>query len=97
MEYQEIVKLVRKKQNIVFSQLEVLLGNATEDEVNYLYAQAREVVNEIYGKQVFKRGLIEFTNYCKKDCFYCGIRRSNSCVDRYRLDKEKILSCCEKG
>ena len=97
VKYQEIVKQVREKQNIELSQLEMLLGNATEEETGFLYAQAREVADEVYGIRVFKRGLIEFTNYCKNDCYYCGISRSNSCAERYRLDKETILSCCEKG
>ncbi len=43
------------------------------------------------------RGLIEFTNYCKNDCLYCGIRRSNKRADRYRLDKSEILDCCKEG
>ncbi len=97
MTYKKIVEEVRKKQEIELSQLESLLGKATEEEVAFLYTQAREVVDEVYGKRVFKRGLIEFTNFCKNDCYYCGIRRSNPCADRYRLDKETILSCCEKG
>lgn len=97
MNYQEIVKQVREKQNIDFSELKILLGEAAEEDVAFLYAQARETADLIYGKRVFKRGLIEFTNYCKNDCYYCGIRRSNSCAERYRLDKETILHCCEKG
>ena len=50
-----------------------------------------------YGKKVFTRGLIEYTNYCKNDCYYCGIRRSNRNASRYRLTKEEILQCCENG
>ena len=50
-----------------------------------------------YGKDVYLRGLIEFTNYCKNDCYYCGIRRSNGNVSRYRLTQEQILQCCETG
>lgn len=50
-----------------------------------------------YGKKVFFRGLIEFSNYCKNDCYYCGIRRSNSNAHRYRLTKEEILDCCKNG
>lgn len=95
--YQEVVKVVREKRNIDFDELKVLIGEATEGEAAFLYTQAREVADLIYGKRVFKRGLIEFTNYCKNDCYYCGIRRSNVCAERYRLDKEIILSCCEKG
>lgn len=50
-----------------------------------------------YGKDVFMRGLIEFTNYCKNDCLYCGIRRSNKNADRYRLNESEILDCCKEG
>ena len=98
MEYKEIVRKVREKQNIELEELRMLLAqDATEEDVQYLYEKAREVAELVYGKRVFKRGLIEFTNYCKNDCYYCGIRRSNTCADRYRLEKETILSCCETG
>lgn len=50
-----------------------------------------------YGDKVFTRGLIEFTNICKNDCYYCGIRKSNRNADRYRMTKEEIMSCCENG
>ena len=50
-----------------------------------------------YGKKVYFRGLIEFTNYCKNDCYYCGIRSKNKNALRYRLTKEEILKCCEEG
>ena len=97
MSYQEVVNEVREKQNIDLQQLQVLLGNASIEDVNFLYSNAREVADEIYGKRVFKRGLIEFTNYCKNDCYYCGIRRSNATAERYRLEKKTILDCCKKG
>ena len=63
----------------------------------YLRVKAREKADKIFGKYVFMRGLIEFTNYCKNDCIYCGIRKSNKNAERYRLNKEDILSCCELG
>ncbi|WP_157153601.1 [FeFe] hydrogenase H-cluster radical SAM maturase HydE [Brachyspira murdochii] len=63
----------------------------------YLRVKAREKADKIFGKYVFMRGLIEFTNYCKNDCIYCGIRKSNRSAERYRLNKEDILSCCELG
>ena len=97
MSYQEVVKEVREKQNIDLAQLRILLGETTEENIEYLYKNAREVADEICGKHVFKRGLIEFTNYCKNDCYYCGIRRSNVSAERYRLEKETILDCCKKG
>lgn len=62
-----------------------------------ILAQARHVCNEHYGNKVFLRGLIEISNYCKNDCYYCGIRKSNHHVVRYHLDKEQILSCCAIG
>lgn len=49
------------------------------------------------GDKVYTRGLIEFTNYCKNNCYYCGIRRGNVHAERYRLSREEILDCCEKG
>ena len=74
-----------------------LLGNLSEDDAPYLYERARAVQNEAYGKTVFLRGLIEFTNICRNDCYYCGIRRSNQKAERYRLSEEQILQCCEQG
>lgn len=97
MTYQEIVSEIREKQNIELAQLEILLGQVSAEDVSFLYKQAREVADTIYGKRVFKRGLIEFTNYCKNDCYYCGIRRSNASAERYRLEKETILDCCKRG
>ena len=62
-----------------------------------LYAAARRAREKYYGNDVYLRGLIEFTNYCRNDCKYCGIRRSNRNVQRYRLTPEQILHCCEQG
>lgn len=97
MTYQETVRKIREKQNIDLAELEILLGQASKEDVSFLYNKAREVADSVYGKKVFKRGLIEFTNYCKNDCYYCGIRRSNANADRYRIEKETILDCCAKG
>lgn len=62
-----------------------------------LRAEADRVRREHYGTDVYLRGLIEICNVCKNDCLYCGIRRSNNCLDRYRLSREDIMSCCEQG
>lgn len=53
--------------------------------------------DRFYGNRIFIRGLIEFTNYCKNDCLYCGIRKSNTCASRYRLSKDEILGCVLQG
>lgn len=72
-----------------------LIENAEAEEP--LGKAADAVRRSWYGTDVYIRGLIEFTNYCKNDCYYCGIRRSNPKVERYRLSQEQILDCCEQG
>ena len=74
-----------------------LLTKMTEEDASYLYERARAAQIDSYGKTVFLRGLIEFTNICRNDCYYCGIRRSNQNADRYRLSEEQILQCCRQG
>jgi biotin synthase len=77
---------------------ELLLSLITNDDVNpILYQYADKVRKENYGTDVYLRGLIEFSNVCNNDCYYCGIRNGNHNVDRYTLTKEEILSCCELG
>ena len=70
------------------------LGAKAYDEAK---AAAVKVRKEIYGTDVYVRGLIEISNYCKNDCYYCGIRRSNGGCVRYRLSPEQILACAEEG
>ncbi|MDF2656965.1 MAG: Radical domain protein [Bacillota bacterium] len=74
-----------------------LIDNRNAALSEYLFEKARRVREAYYGTDVYLRGLIEFTNYCKNDCYYCGIRRSNKNAERYRLTEEQILSCCEEG
>ncbi len=76
--------------------LALLTGMGTEEKL-YLREKAREVTLRRFGNRIYTRGLIEFTNYCKNDCYYCGIRRSNLRATRYRLNLEQILSCCRDG
>lgn len=69
-----------------------------DQEVHALAAQlARETRKTVYGDVVFARGLIEISNICRNDCYYCGIRKSNQHCHRYALRQEEILSCCEQG
>lgn len=62
-----------------------------------LAKEADALRRQYYGNKVYIRGLIEFTNYCRNDCYYCGIRRSQRNVSRYRLTAGDILSCCHTG
>lgn len=90
-----ITDKLRDTKNLTDSELLEILGSDKYDLS--LFSKADEVRKEIYKTDVYIRGLIEFTNYCKNDCFYCGIRKSNSCAVRYRLSKKEILDCCRKG
>lgn len=93
----EIIDRLKETQTLTLPQLRLLLETESAESVEYLRGQARETATGIYGTRIFIRGLIEFTNYCKNDCFYCGIRRSNRHAQRYRLREEEILSCCDTG
>lgn len=87
-----------KDRRLTFDEAAELIGRAQDkDLAERLGAEARRLREIYYGKKVFIRGLIEFTNYCKNDCYYCGIRRSNRNAVRYRLTEEEILACCENG
>lgn len=74
-----------------------LLQNRSPQLQDQLRAAAQEVSARHFHHGVYIRGLIEFTNYCKNDCYYCGIRRSNPQAVRYRLTEEDILACCREG
>lgn len=74
-----------------------LIDSRSEETAEYLFEKARRLQHRYYGNRIYTRGLIEFTNYCKNDCYYCGIRRSNGNAQRYRLTGEQILECCRNG
>lgn len=73
---------------------QLLSGNGPDEA---LFAEADRIRRTIYGDAVYLRGLIEISNYCRNNCFYCGIRAGNTNLVRYRLDKETILACCRTG
>ncbi|MGL6197543.1 MAG: [FeFe] hydrogenase H-cluster radical SAM maturase HydE [Lachnospiraceae bacterium] len=89
-----ITKLEKEK-NLPDSELAALLETDAYDQ--QLFKAADRVRRQIYGTDVYIRGLIEFSNYCVNDCYYCGIRRSNRNAKRYRLSIEDILQCCDNG
>ena len=90
----QIIDKLLKTRNLTDSEFLTLL-NAPEDI--YLAETADMVIKKIYGNTVYIRGLIEISNYCKNNCRYCGIRRDNKNVKRYRLSRGDILSCCREG
>lgn len=92
-----IVDDISKRQDIELQELQAILQSEDIDGIKYLRDKAAEKSKSIYGNKVFIRGLIEFTNYCKNDCYYCGIRHGNHKAQRYRLSDEQIFECCDTG
>ncbi|MCT4593808.1 MAG: [FeFe] hydrogenase H-cluster radical SAM maturase HydE [Anaeromicrobium sp.] len=74
-----------------------ILDNMNETYKEKLFNYAHETSKKYYDNKVYMRGLIEFSNYCKQDCMYCGIRASNKVAHRYRLSHDQIIQCCEIG
>ena len=93
----DLVIKLEKEHFLTDEEFRALLEDNSKETADFLAERATAVKKEIYGTDVYIRGLIEFTNYCKNDCYYCGIRRGNDKADRYRLTKEQILDCCEVG
>lgn len=83
--------------NLSDEELRILIEERDRETFSFLRYRAQAQSIEHYGKNIFLRGLIEFTNYCKNDCYYCGIRKSNAKARRYRLSPEDIISCCRTG
>lgn len=96
-EIKSTINKVKQSHNISLEQFKLLLETNDDESIRFMREEAVKVCQKTYGNKVFIRGLIEFTNFCKNDCYYCGIRRSNSQADRYRLTKEQMLDCCANG
>ncbi len=92
-----LVDRLEAEQNLSRTEWILLLSNRSPELADYLFEKAVRIRKQHYGNAVYVRGLIEFTNHCKNDCFYCGIRCSNRAADRYRLTEKQILSCCGSG
>lgn len=93
----ELIDKLRQTQVLAKEEWIKLIDGHSEASAQYLFAQARQVRCKIYGQDVYIRGLIEISNYCKNDCYYCGIRKSNKNAVRYRLMPEEILACVQNG
>ena len=74
-----------------------LLSSYSEGDRMYAAEKARETSLSVFDRKIFSRGLVEISNYCRNDCYYCGIRRSNTKAVRYRLSEDDIYYCCDWG
>lgn len=97
MEVTGIIEKIEKQKTASKEELTFLLENITDDELEVLRKKAQQAALKSFGKSIYIRGLIELSSYCKNDCYYCGIRRSNKNAVRYRLSEEQILDCCKTG
>ena len=99
MDIKQLIHTLQHTHQLQPEQMQTLLTAAFSDAVirAELAQAAQQTAQAVFGNKIYIRGLIEFTNYCRNDCYYCGIRRSNTEAVRYRLTEEQILSCCEQG
>ena len=86
-----------KNNELSREELLYILDNLDDAYTEKLFEYARKTRDRYYGNRVFMRGLIEFSNLCRMNCIYCGIRAENKKVERYRLTSEQILDCCREG
>ncbi len=93
----DLINKLAESQALNREEYKELLENCDEALRTYAAELAQKKAVERFGKGIFIRGLIEFSNICKRDCYYCGLRRSNLLCRRYRLTVEEILSCCAEG
>jgi biotin synthase len=91
-----LIDKLSEEHDLTYEELLELL-NQRNDNCDYLFKEARKITNEYFSNKIFIRGLLEFSNFCKNDCYYCGIHKSNLNISRYRLSEEEIISCCHNG
>lgn len=91
------VDSLKEKEFLSFDEFKTIKECCDDKSIEYLFSMGAQTARQYYGRSIFVRGLIEFTNHCKNDCCYCGIRASNTNINRYRLSKDEILQCCKNG
>lgn len=96
-EVRALIDRLEAEHTLSLSEYAILVRNRTEDAMQYIAEKAQRIRREIYGTDVYTRGLIEFSNFCRNNCLYCGIRRSNLHCSRYRLTREQIIECSDIG
>ena len=97
MTNRELIEKLQIERHLEREEWVQLFDTFTEEDRLFAKGIAREIADQNFGKQIFFRGIVEFSNICKNDCLYCGIRKSNCNVERYRLKKEEIMACCAAG
>ncbi|MBQ7131658.1 MAG: [Oscillospiraceae bacterium] len=93
----ELCDKLENKRSLDESEYAELISEYSEENAEYIFSKARCAREQTYSNLVFLRGLIEISSYCRNDCNYCGLRKSNKNAQRYRLSKQQIMECCEQG
>lgn len=89
-----IIDKLKSDKNLSDKELKNLIDT---DDNDYLFTTADGVRRQVYGDSVYVRGLIEISNHCKNNCFYCGLRGGNKLLNRYRLTEDDIINCADEG
>lgn len=97
MNNRQLIEMLNREHRLEKPQWEQLFATYTPEDLDFAADTARDITVRRFGKKIYFRGIVEFSNICKNDCLYCGIRCSNRNVSRYRLEPEDILKCCEEG
>lgn len=93
----KLIERLHREKTLSSDEFRILLDECDDESLELINSIARSETQKVFGNRIFVRGLIEVGNCCHNDCLYCGIRRSNRNVERYRLDKETTLQCCNEG
>lgn len=93
----QLIDKLNTQKNLTRDEWVQLFSTASDDDLGYAGTLARNVAEKHFGKNVYLRGLIEISNVCKNNCFYCGIRKDNCDVCRYRMSADEIFACCSEG
>lgn len=97
MNHNLLIDQLNLEKNLSREDWETLIASYTEADASYAAALARDISQKHFGNAIYFRGIIEFSNICKNNCLYCGIRRENGNLTRYRLTEDEILECCAEG
>ena len=97
MENIELINKLNYSGELDFEEFKHLLSTYDQKDFEYAKDLAAKITKKIFGNKIYIRGLIEISSYCKNDCYYCGLRRSNLKAVRYRLNKDEILLSCKEG
>ena len=96
-EAKQLTDRLEAQHSLSIEEYEYLIENQSDELAAYVAEKAVALRKQVYGTDVYIRGLIEIGNICRNDCYYCGIRRSNPACDRYRLTEAQILDCAREG